>query len=373
MQENNEEYELDEILAENKDSNADEATNDYAEKRVMLDSTKIVKQTWSIQEMYQKFKSKKLELNPNYQRNVVWGLDKKTSFIESLFMGILIPPIYVVEIPGETILDGNTYEIVDGKQRLSTIISFLENKIKLQKRYLEYYGDIFVDKKFNDIYKDSDESISNYAKELLSSVLDFYVITANSPEFTKYDIFSRLNRGAEPLRVDEIRKAIYRSTTLKQIEEFVESIKEQETYNKIFTKNDIKHYKDFGRFYRSLAFYMQTSIDDENVIGYNSRPRDMINNVLRSIQKKEKIIENDKLLKLLNKTMTLKEKFLFDNKCDFLIDSLIPFEMQDNVESIDYDGILNDIEFQKTLEVSPGTTKNVFERIGIVKSYVKYR
>ena len=371
MQENYVDYEVDEILAENKDSDVDSAKNDYAEKRSMLDNTKIVKQTWSIQEMYQKYKSKKLELNPNYQRNVVWGVDKKTSFIESLFMGILIPPIYVVEIPGETILDGNTYEIVDGKQRLSTIINFLEGKIKLQKRYLEYYGDIFVDKNFNDIYNDT--QYSDYAKTLLSSVLDFYVITANSPEFTKYDIFSRLNRGAEPLRVDEIRKAIYRSETLRQIELYVDSIKGQDLYKTIFTKNDIKHYKDFGRFYRSLAFYTQTSIENNDVIGYNSRPRDMINNVLRSIQKKEIVVENDKLQRLLDKTMELKNKFLSNTKGDFLIDALIPFEILDNVETIDYSGILADNDFQNTLNISPGTTTNVCKRIEIVKKYVKYR
>lgn len=69
-------------------------------KRNLLQKTKIVRQTWSIAEIYQKIKDKKLILDPDYQRHAIWGNDKKTAFIESLYMEIMIPPIYVVEIPG---------------------------------------------------------------------------------------------------------------------------------------------------------------------------------------------------------------------------------------------------------------------------------
>lgn len=369
MQENNVEYEVDEFLGENKDSFSDNEKGDYENKRNMLKVTKILKQTWSIQEMYQKYKKGYLELDPDYQRNMVWGTDKKVSFIESLFMGILVPPIYVVEIPGENILDENTYEIVDGKQRLSTIISFLDSKLKLSKKYLDYFGDIFAEKIFSEIASDN----STYAKSLLSSVLDFYVITANSPEFTKYDIFSRLNRGAEPLRVDEIRKAIYRSDVLKQIEAFVAEKKETQMYKNVFTKTDLKHYKDYGRFYRSLAFFTQTNIEKGIIEDYNSRPRDMINMVLKDFQSKKKTISNEKITKIMEKTLFLKEKFYSNDKTDFLIDALIPYELLDNVEKIDYDGILNDEEFKNSLMLSPGTTTNVFKRVVIVKKYVTYR
>ena len=75
--------------------------------------------------------------------------------------------------------------------------------------------------------------------EMLSSMLDIYVITANSPEFTKYDIFSRLNKGAEK-PVNEIRKAIYRSETLKIIENYVNEHVNDLQYQMVFTTNDIK-------------------------------------------------------------------------------------------------------------------------------------
>lgn len=105
--ENNAEGELNENLqlAENDivdPEQKESVENEYQEKRRWLEKTKIVRQTWSILEIYQKIKDGKLILNPDYQRREIWGDDKKTAFIESIFMEIMIPPIYVVETP-ETI------------------------------------------------------------------------------------------------------------------------------------------------------------------------------------------------------------------------------------------------------------------------------
>ena len=185
-------------LAENTEIEEDQkepVENEFAAKRTLLEKTKIVRQTWSIFEIYQKIKDKKLILDPDYQRRAIWSVDKQTAFIESLYMEIMIPPIYVVEIPGEDILEETKYEVVDGKQRLTAVWDFIKGTLRLNERNLEYYADIFGGKTFPEIREIEAEKTS----QMLSSILDIYVITANSPEFTKYDIFARLNRGAEKL------------------------------------------------------------------------------------------------------------------------------------------------------------------------------
>ena len=205
-------------LAENVNVDPEEqSNNEYENKRKLLEKTKITKQTWSIAEIYQKIIGKKLVVDTDYQRNVIWDIDKKTAFIESLFMEIMIPPIYVVEIPNDDLLSGNIYEVVDGKQRLSTITDFLSNSLELKSKSLEYYKDILGGKKYLEIKDTQYERIS----KMLSYVLDVYVITANSPESTKYDIFARLNKGAEKLKVNEIRRAIYHSKTSGIVTDFV--------------------------------------------------------------------------------------------------------------------------------------------------------
>lgn len=360
-------------LAENENVEQDQretVANEFSEKRALLEKTKIVRQTWSISEIYQKIKENKLILDPDYQRHEIWNSEKKTAFIESLYMEIMIPPIYVVEIPGEDILEETKYEVVDGKQRLTAIMDFIKGSLKLKERNLEYFSDIFGGKTFSEIREIDAEKTS----QMLSSILDIYVITANSPEFTKYDIFARLNRGAEKLKVNEIRRAIYKSKALGWITEYVnKQLKEnREFYESIFSKNDIKRYEDYGRMYRSLAFFIRSNINEEIVDGYNSRPRDMINTVLQEIQRGKVKVEKDTLTLILDKTLQFRKAFESAPNADYVIDSLIPFVNQ-------FDGkcdesfakkIFGNEDIKKTLEKSPATTSNVNKRLSLVKQFI---
>lgn len=366
------EHQEDELLqlAENTEVEQEQkeiVENEFVEKRSLLQKTKIVRQTWSIAEIYQKVKDNKLILDPDYQRRAIWGNDKKTAFIESLYMEIMIPPIYVVEIPGEDILDETKYEVVDGKQRLTAIMEFIKGSLRLNERNLEYYADIFGGKSFSEIREISPEKTS----QMLSSILDIYVITANSPEFTKYDIFARLNRGAEKLKVNEIRRAIYKSKTTSWITDFVDDQQRNNKgfYESVFTANDIKRYEDYGRLYKSLAFYLRSNIEKGVVEGYNSRPRDMINNVLQDIQKGKISIDKEKLLLLLNTTLKLKRAYGSIPNADYVIDAIIPFAelISSGEEIVDVEYVFNDTLVKKTLEKSPATTSNVNDRLCRVK------
>ncbi|MBR4157216.1 MAG: DUF262 domain-containing protein [Bacteroidales bacterium] len=364
--------EIDIQLAENQQIEEDinESHPTSEEKRDLLKRTKIVKQTWSIQEIYQKIRSGRLVLSPDYQRNEIWPNDKKTAFIESLYMGIIIPPIYVVEIPGADLLSDSIYEVVDGKQRLTTIEKFLAKGFALSKKSLEYYKDWFGGKTYYDIQ----EQYPVETLEMLSSVLDIYVITANSPEFTKYDIFSRLNKGAEKLKVNEIRKAIYRSPLLEWIDEYVKSYTDtgnearKQKYKRVFSPNDIKRYEDYGRFYTSIAFKLRSDIETGVVIGYNSRPRDMINNVLQEIQNNKLSLSKENIIAVLDFTMSVLEQYRNTEGIDYIINSCVPY-IDTNLVKI-YEklpDIISDRTIKDTFEKSPATTSSVNNRLLRVK------
>ena len=355
-------YDVDIQLAENENVEIDTShsdANEFENKRELLKKTKIVKQTWSILEIFQKIKDGKLLLNPEYQRNVIWDKAKKTAFIESLFMGIIIPPVYVVEIPGDNILEENTYEVVDGKQRLSTIDDFIKGTLVLQEKSLEYYPDWFAGKAFSSIRQEHSEMVN----EMLSSVLDIYVITANSPEFTKYDIFSRLNKGAEKLKVNEIRKAIYRSETLKIIENYVNEHVNDLQYQMVFTTNDIKRYEDYGRFYRSIAFFVRTNPEQNCVERYNSRPREMINDVLYEIQQKIIVMDPENVSSIIQQPIQLLIRFKENSNKQYLIDSCIHYAVLNPQKVMELADIIEQDEvILESLEKSPQTTTNVNNR-----------
>ena len=349
--------------------------NEFDKKREILEKTKIVKQAWSIREIYQKIITEDLILNPDYQRNIVWQKSKQTSFIESLFMEIMIPPIYVVEVPSDNILDPKKYEVVDGKQRLTTIKHFINNELILDKKHLEYYSDLYGGKNFSTIYSEYSEK----ANQVLSSILDIYVITSNSPEETKYDIFSRLNKGSEPLKVNEIRKAIYRSSLSKCIDKFVDeqigkvaNINSKNEYKKIFSENNIKRFEDYGRFYRSIAFYIKSNTVSKEVEGYNSRPREMINNVLQLFQKKEINLDEKDIILILTRTLELLKLLKNDEYIDYIVDACIPYILTDwKFISENINLIKNDNEIKQTFVKSPATTSNVNKRLAQLDKILK--
>jgi hypothetical protein len=66
-----------------------------------------------------------INLHPEYQRRSVWDRGKRSLFIESLLMNIPIPPVFLLE------WEYSRYEVMDGQQRLNTIVEFYENRFKL--------------------------------------------------------------------------------------------------------------------------------------------------------------------------------------------------------------------------------------------------
>ena len=139
-------------------------------------------------------KRKELILDPDFQRNEVWKNKQKSELIESILMGIPIPLMYLFE-------DKNgKKQVVDGRQRISAILEFLEGHIKLTglKILSNLNGSFFndLDTKLQGIFEDYQ--------------LFFYIIQPPTPERVKYDIFDRVNRGGTSLNKQEMRNALYR-------------------------------------------------------------------------------------------------------------------------------------------------------------------
>jgi uncharacterized protein with ParB-like and HNH nuclease domain len=73
----------------------------------------------SIGELNNIYKDKEIDISPSYQRYFRWSINQKSSLIESIILGIPIPPIFVAQEG-----DGN-WNIIDGLQRVSTILEFM--------------------------------------------------------------------------------------------------------------------------------------------------------------------------------------------------------------------------------------------------------
>lgn len=171
----------------------------------------------TVQQLISMVYNDQIDIAPEYQRQYRWDIQRQSQFIESLFLGIPIPSLFMA-----TNKDG-TWELVDGVQRLSTLIHFA--------------GDINARKKLN---LSTALTLNNLEKldyfngyrfdRLPSSVqLQFNlrpikVTTLNdkSDKVVRFDLFERLNTGGVVLSNQEIRACVFRGKFNDLLEELAQ-------------------------------------------------------------------------------------------------------------------------------------------------------
>ncbi len=168
----------------------------------------------------------KLNLQPDFQRNFVWNTSKASRLIESLLLAIPIPVIYVAEEANRT------YSVVDGQQRLTSISAFVNGTFPGGQNFKLSGLQVLTDlnrKAFGDLPLELQEEILNFT-------LRFIIIEKDSDPDVKFEVFERLNLGAEKLNDQEVRNCVYRGN----YNELLRSLANNEYLLKIL-QSDVPH------------------------------------------------------------------------------------------------------------------------------------
>lgn len=170
-----------------------------------LDSVFVRQETRTVSAVLDRVKRKRWILNPDFQRDFVWSPIQQSKLIESCLMRIPIPVFYVAELEDGRIV------IVDGLQRITTFVLYVENKFRLKGLdSQEIEGKFFEDLPVN------------YQERILDTQLIMYILDRKAPERARLDIFERVNSGVKLSR-QQMRNAIYSGPATKWLRDMAQN------------------------------------------------------------------------------------------------------------------------------------------------------
>ena len=179
---------------------------------------------FTAQTLLLKEEKKQLVLNPEYQRQYVWGNMKASKLIESCIIKIPLPNIYLH-------YTGGKYEVIDGVQRLTSVLDYMKDKFPLSD--LNIYPQL-NDKKYSQLEAKFQTAIEDYAFRCI-------VLREDSDTNAVREIFKRLNSGGIILSPQETRHALYPSLFDRLLDKLGQKIKPYLTKTKLELRDTIEY------------------------------------------------------------------------------------------------------------------------------------
>jgi hypothetical protein len=159
----------------------------------------------SIQSLYGYYLSDTFLVNRRYQRKLVWTLDEKRAFIDSVIKGYPVPLILLADIISN---ETRRLEIIDGMQRLNAIMSFIEQEFDVNNEYFNL--DSIADTKLQmDDGKLAQKGIP-MAREICANIARYQIpLSVFQEKGASHvdEVFRRLNANGRHLSKQELRQA----------------------------------------------------------------------------------------------------------------------------------------------------------------------
>lgn len=185
----------------------------------------------TVRQLFDMIQEGLIDIAPEYQRHFVWDEVRQSQLIESLILGIPVPNLFMA-----TNRD-SSWEVIDGLQRLTTVVNFLGDDVLIKKTNsngtkLKLKGLEKLDSLNSSFFEDLPKSIQLM---FMTRPVRVTVLNDRSDFELRYDLFERLNTGGVTLHPQEIRNCVY----LGKFKDFLEECAENQDFLDVvkMTKN----------------------------------------------------------------------------------------------------------------------------------------
>lgn len=201
---------------------------------------KALPETLTIFDIIQDIRDSRFQIRPNYQRSEVKNGNKASYLMESVLLGINIPPLFIYKREQDGVK-----EVVDGQQRLLTLLGYLGEKYYDENNNAQYseknkfkLSQLKILRELKG--KTVDDLPDKFRDKVLDFEMDIIVIDGKqNPEFSPIDLFLRLN--SKPYPIKENTFEMWNAYLDKQI--IVKAKQISENYNDIVFRAKEKRMK----------------------------------------------------------------------------------------------------------------------------------
>lgn len=325
----------------------------------------------SFGEIMNMYDEEELIISPEFQRAFRWKEDMQTRFIESLLLGIPIPPIFVAET------GNNVWELVDGLQRLSTVLSFF-GKLKNEKKNNLKLTQASILSELEGITIDTIPL--NFKLLLKRAVCRVEVIRFDSEYDMRYELFNRLNTGGVKLSEQEIRNCIFRPYDNK-FNKFLQELSNEacfknivklrkEDQEKMYAQELVLRYFTLKNYGATFELNIQKHMDDymlkiskkELMFDYDKEKNDFINLCMRL----EKLATNIFKLSTLNFSTSMYDAIMVNLGRNLsLLDNISDSDLLQKIEKLK-----SDPEFRKNTNAASSSKYRINNKIEIAEKFL---
>lgn len=232
----------------------DELDEDTQSNLHELANITVTSRDWTVETIINQIEKGNIDLNPKFQRRNAWDDTRRSRLIESLIIGMPVPEIVLAENPEEK----GAFIVIDGKQRLTTIIGFINNKDSNQKYWDKpKLKGLKTRKDLNGITCEEFSAKSKWTGELKrfnNHDIRCTIITGLKTQDVLYDIFYRLNTNSVPLSTQELRQVLNKGLFADYL--VLTTSKKQPVHKIMGLQGPDNRLRDAELILRFMAFYL---------------------------------------------------------------------------------------------------------------------